>query len=180
MALKKSCNNMEYKASLDTLAKAITIGVVILFIVIGQENVRALLDANGDMNIILIHSSLLLLFVIVLIVSWIYAPQSYSVDPTDLTINRPVGKVKIRLSDITQVRSIENNEMKGTIRTFGVGGLFGYYGKYYIPSIGSTTFYTTQRRNKILLTTQQDKKIVLTPDNLSLIEKIKPQRHYSN
>ena len=110
---------MEYKASLDTLAKAITIGVVILFIVIGQQNVRALMDANGDMNIILIHSSVILLFVIILIVSWIYASRSYTVDNTDLIINRPVGKVKIKLSDITKVRNLENIEMKGTIRTFG-------------------------------------------------------------
>jgi hypothetical protein len=52
---------MEYKASLDTLAKIITIGVVILFIVIGLQSVKALLVAKGDSTIILMHAGILLL-----------------------------------------------------------------------------------------------------------------------
>jgi RAB protein geranylgeranyltransferase component A len=39
---------MEYKASLDTLAKGTTIGVFILFIAIAQQSVRALLVDKGD------------------------------------------------------------------------------------------------------------------------------------
>jgi hypothetical protein len=165
---------MEYKASLDTLAKGITIGIFILLIAIGQKSVRALLVAQGDTTTILIHTGTLLLFVAILLGSWLYAPQSYAVDSNELTINRPIGKVSIKLADITQVRSLADNEMKGTIRTFGVGGLFGYFGKFHTPNIGHTTFYATQRQNRILITTKQDKKIVLTPDDISIIEKIKP------
>jgi hypothetical protein len=67
-----------------------------------------------------------------------------------------------------EVRKLENFETRGTLRTFGVGGLFGYFGKFYIPSIGSCTFYATQSKNKILITTHNDHKIILTPDDLSL------------
>ncbi len=148
---------MEYKASLDTLAKVITTGVGILFIAIGQQNVRVLFIPKGDATTILIHTGTLLLFVAIFMGSLLFAPQSYSVDNTDLTINRPVGKVKIKLVDITQVRSLTDNEMKGTIRTFGVCGLFGYFGKFHTPSIGHTTFYATQRQNRILITTKQDR-----------------------
>ena len=116
----------------------------------------------------------MLLFVAIFIGSRLFASQSYSVDNTDLTINRPVGKVKIKLVDITQARSLTDNEMKGTIKTFGVGELFGYFGKFHTPSIEHTTFYATQRQNRILITTKQDRKIVLTPDEISLVEKIKP------
>lgn len=165
---------MEYKASLDTLAKGITIGIFILLIAIGQKSVRALLVAQGDTTTILIHSGTLLLFVAILLGSWLYAPQSYTVDSNDLTINRPIGKVSFKLSDIKQVRTLADNETKGTIRTFGVGGLFGYFGKFHTPGIGHSTFYATQRKNKILIISSNDKKIVITPDDNSLVEKLKP------
>jgi len=164
---------MEYKASLDTLAKGLTIGVFILLITIGQQSVRALLVANGDTSTILIHSGALLLFVAILLGSWLYAPQSYTIDSNGLTINRPIGKVNIKLEDIKQVRTLADNETKGTIRTFGVGGLFGYFGKFHTPSIGHSTFYATQRKNKILIVTNNDKKVIITPDNINLVEKLK-------
>jgi hypothetical protein len=165
---------MEYKASLDTLAKGITIGIFILLIVIGQKSVRALLVAQGDTTTILIHAGTLLLFVAILLGCWLYAPKSYTLDSNELTINRPIGKVNIKLGDIKQVRTLADNEAKGTIRTFGVGGLFGYFGKFHTPGIGHSTFYATQRKNKILIVTSNDKKIVITPDDNSLAEKLKP------
>ena len=164
---------MEYKASLDALAKGITIGVLILLIVIGQRSIRALLVAKGDLTTILIHSAILLLFIAILLGSWLYAPQSYTIDNNELSINRPIGKVKIRLNDIKEVRLLGSNETKGTIRTFGVGGLFGYYGKFHTPRIGHSTFYATQRKNKILIITNRDKKIIITPDNTDIIESLK-------
>lgn len=164
---------MEYKASLDTLAKGITIGVFILLIAIGQQSVRALLVANGNTITILIHSGILLLFIAILLGCWLYAPQSYSLDSNALTINRPIGKVSIKLSDIKQVRILADNETKGTIRTFGVGGLFGYFGEFYTPGLGHSTFYATQRKNIILIVTNSDKKIIITPDDISLADKLK-------
>jgi hypothetical protein len=62
--------------------------------------------------------------------------------------------------------------MRGTIRTFGVGGLFGYFGKFHTPNIGHITFYATQRVNKVLIVTKQGKKIILTPDDIGLIQNI--------
>ncbi len=165
--------NMEYKASLDALAKGITIGVFILFIAIGQQSVRAILVAKGDTAGILIHSGMLLLFVAILLGSWLYAPQSYTLDRNELTINRPIGKVKIKLGDLKQVRLLADNETKGTIRTFGVGGLFGYFGKFYMPGIGHATFYATQRKNRILIVTNNDKIWIITPDDNSMAEKLK-------
>lgn len=165
---------MEYKASLDTLAKGMTIGVFILLIAIGQKSVRALLVAQGDTTTILIHTGTLLLFVAILLGSWLYAPQSYTLDSNELTINRPIGKVKIKLGDIAQVRTLADNETKGIIRTFGVGGLFGYFGKFHTPGIGHSTFYATQRKNKILIITNNDKKIIITPDDINLAGKLKP------
>ena len=162
---------MVYKASLDTLAKKITIGVFILLIAIGLQSVSELLKAKGDITSILIESGILMFFVIILLGSWLYAPQSYSLNNNELTINRPIGNVKINKDEIKLVRILEVKETRGTIRTFGVGGLFGYFGKFHIPGIGNSTFYATQRKNQILIETKTGKKIIITPNDISLLAK---------
>ena len=166
---------MEYKASLDTPAKVITIVTFVLLLAVGQESVRILIAAGGSAETILIHSGILLTFIVLLLGSWLYAPKSYTLSDSYLLINRRIGKVNIRLSDIKQVRVLTDDETKKTIRTFGVGGLFGYFGKYHTPGIGHLTFYATQRKNKVLILTNSDKKIVITPDDIDLAEKLKQQ-----
>jgi hypothetical protein len=164
---------MKYKASLDTLAKIMTLGVFILFAFIDSQAFNGLQVPQGDRTSILIFSGIVLPQLAIIIVCWLYAPQSYTVDGIDLTINRLVSKVKIQLADITQARLLADGEMRGSIRTFGNGGLFGYYGKYYNSKIGQMTLYTTQIKNRILILTAEGKKIIISPDDTSIIEKIK-------
>ena len=81
--------------------------------------------------------------------------------------------MNIKISAITEARILNSNEMSGLIRTFGNGGLFGYYGKFYNTKLKHLTLYTTQRKNRILIETSQSKKIVISPDDLSFVEKLK-------
>lgn len=163
----------EFKASIDTLAKIITALVFVLLIFLARQSFNAILTAHGEMSTILLHTGALAVMMLVFFGSWLYAPQSYSVGPTLLTINRPAGKIKVNLKEITEIRMPDDAEMSGTIRTFGVGGLWGYYGKFYTPKIGSVNFYATQRINRILIVTRQGKKILITPDDISLMGRIK-------
>lgn len=164
---------MEYKASLDTLAKVMTSGVFILFVIIGFQSINAIRHAAGDRTTLLIHGGILLLFVSILLGSWLFAPRSYTLDTTALTIHRPAGSVIINRSSITEVRLLDDGELKGSIRTFGNGGLFGYYGRYYNAAIGHMTWYLTQSRNRILIKTSEGKKILISPDDPGLAEKLK-------
>lgn len=164
---------MEYKASLDTLAKIITGVTIIIFVLIGYISVKAIWVSEGNISTLLIHIIIILFFSSIILFSYLYAPKSYSVDDAQLIINRPISKVTITLSDIEEVREISNAEMTGAIRTFGVGGLFGYYGKYYAPKIGHLKLYATQRRNMVLILTKQGQKILISPDDIRIIEKLK-------
>ena len=164
---------MEYKASLDTLSKVITLGVAVLFIVIGQKSVRAIMLAQGDSITLWVHTGILLLFIIIGLGPWLFAPKSYTVNGTELIINRPISKVIIKRSDIAEVRIITDAEMSGLIRTFGNGGLFGYYGKFYNSKMGHMMLYATQRKNWVLIQTNEGKKIIITPDDTGIIEKLK-------
>ncbi|QPH38714.1 PH domain-containing protein [Pedobacter endophyticus] len=168
---------MDYKASLDTLCKGTTIGILILFIAIGQKNVRLLISVNGDIKLILIHGGVLLLLISTFVGSYLYSTSKYSLSGETLVIHRPVGEVVIKLSDIAEIRLLDSTDFSGVVRTFGNSGLFGYYGKYYNSKIGNMTWFVTQKKNRILLRTHRKKKIIISPDDVSLVEKV---NHYLN
>jgi hypothetical protein len=168
---------MEYKASLDILSKALTVGVFILLIAIGQKNVRELFAAHGDLIPTLIHGGVLLLFLAIIAGSYLYSTNRYLVTNSQLVIKRPIGDRVISIADITETRAVEKTEFSGTIRTFGNGGLFGYYGKFYNAKLGKMTWYVTQDINRILILTKQGEKIIISPDDISLLDKIQTARH---
>jgi hypothetical protein len=59
---------------------------------------------------------------------------------------------------------LDKEKIGWAIRTFGVGGLFGYYGKFANTKLGSMTWYATRKDRAILVRTIDNKKIILTPD----------------
>ena len=162
---------IEYKASMDTLAKIITLGIIVLLVGIGYNSVKEIMDANGAQTIILVHSGILVLFVGILVGSYLYSPQKYEIKNEKLIIKRFINSKEINLNEINEIRKINEGEMSGLIRTFGVGGLFGYYGQYHNPTFGDMNLYTTQRKNRILIKTKEGKKIVISPDDASIVVK---------
>jgi hypothetical protein len=164
---------MEYKASFDTLTKVLTLGVIVFFAYIAQKSVKALLVAEGDTTTILIHSGVIFVLLATLVVSYLFSTQNYLIDNNELVIKRPISERRISIADIEEIRLVGEADMTGTIRTFGNGGLFGYYGKYYNKTFGSMTLYTTQRANRVFIRTKSGSKIIISPDDLSLIDKLK-------
>lgn len=166
------CKHLNYKASLDNLAKIITIFVCIIFAAIAYMSINAIVISEGDVRVISIHSVILLFLFAILGFCYFISPQSYNIENGFLTIIRYAGNKKIKLSDIVEIRTIIDGELTNIIRTFAVGGLFGYYGKYYSSKSGKITFYATQKRNKVFILTKQGDKIIITPDDLGIIEHI--------
>lgn len=58
-------------------------------------------------------------------------------------------------------------------KTFGNGGLFGFYGEFKNDRYGYMTWYATKRSNYVMLETTEREKIVLTPDNVDMVTEIK-------
>jgi len=123
--------DMEYKASKDLTVQIITIGVVILFAFLGYKSIMGLINSNGNLAPILFHWSVIVFLFGTLLLCFLYAPKSYSVNEDKLVIHRPLNDKYIPIDSIVEIRPINKSEFKGTIRTFGVGGLFGNYGKFH-------------------------------------------------
>lgn len=154
---------MKFKTSLDTLAKVVTVAVTILFttIIIGQ--LVLLLDSAKSISVITI-----VILVLIYLIVFLYKPISYKITDDLLVIHRPLTDIKVDLKEIQNVEQVDKSSLSGTIRIFGVGGLFGYWGKFTNSKIGLMTWYATRRDNAVLVTTFGNKKIVLTPDEPGL------------
>jgi len=93
-----------------------------------------------------------------------FGVYGYSIKEEKLKILRLGWAKEVDLKDITNI-DMTPHAMIGSIRTFGIGGLFGYIGYYRNSILGSYKAYATNTDNTVLIETTNDRKIVVTPDN---------------
>ncbi len=149
---------MTYTTSLDNLAKAITIGVTILFAVIIIAQFPVLPDAGWAPILTTVG------FLLIYGITFAFRPISYILTHEQLIIHRPIADVKIDRKQVKSVELLDEGKLRWSVRVFGVGGLFGYYGKFAKRKLGSMTWYATRRNKAVLVLTMDNKKIILTPD----------------
>jgi hypothetical protein len=153
---------MTYKASYDNLTKIVTIGVTILFAVIIFMPLIFITDGTSDQNAIYTRVALMAIYII----TYGFSTKAYQITQDEVIIDRLFGNVKIKRSEITSVEIVEKEQMGWLIRTFGVGGLFGYWGKFSSSKLGSMTWYATRKNRIILIKTINNKRFVITPDEM--------------
>lgn len=150
---------MIFKATLDTTAKLVTIAITLLFL--GISLAPYLLDNNTKHES---SSVVLLILGLTYGISYGLSPKSYEINQSNVIINRPLGNVILNRTQIKEILNLEKGQLSWSIRTFGVGGLFGYFGKFWNKKFGNMTWYATRRDNAIMIITHKNKKIILTPD----------------
>ena len=150
---------MIYKTSLDNVAKAITSGVTIIFAAIILAPCFLSIDEGKG-------ASILTAVFLLLVYGLVYAlrPINYELTPDSLIIQRLFMNVKIERNQIIKVVLLEKGNTKWAFRIFGVGGLFGYFGKFENSTLGSMTWYATRQDRTVLVETVDGKKIIITPD----------------
>lgn len=76
--------------------------------------------------------------------------------------------VRFPLCEIRSVRRLDTTDARllgllgGALRTFGSAGLFGHFGSYRSPALGSFRLYATRGDGFVLLETERGP-VVLTP-----------------
>ena len=151
---------MIYKASFDKTTKVITLIISLLFLCIVVAQIALYIQYHTWASL----ASAILLPVIYL-VTYLYCPISYRVDSNDIVVHRPGSDIHFLRSDIKDIQLVQKEKLKGTVRLFGVGGLFGYYGQFSNSELGFMTWYATKHRDKmVLIELNNNKKIVVTPD----------------
>jgi Bacterial PH domain len=148
-----------FTTSLDKFNKTTTILVFVFLLVI--VIVAFFLIPKGEPNII---DSIAFLPVISFFVVYLFRPNNYSISNDKLLIHRMIGNIEINRANIQSVQEIDESQVKNSLRTFGVGGFFGSFGKFWNSKLGNMTWYVTRRNNFVLVETKDKKKIILTPD----------------
>lgn len=153
---------MKYKTSLGAWTKGITILVTILFAYIIFQQYAIIKDA-GKADPIFTTTLLIAVYLIALA----FRPVYYKITNDKLIIHRLISNVKIDRQNIRMVEMIDKNKISWSLRSFGIGGLFGYFGNFANTKLGRMTWYATRRDRTVLVVTNDDKKIILTPDDPS-------------
>jgi len=148
-----------FTTSLDKFNKTTTILVFVFLLVI--VIVAFFLIPKGEPNII---DSIAFLPVILFFVVYLFRPNNYSISNDKLLIHRILGNIEIQRNNIQSVQEIDESQVKNSLRTFGVGGFFGSFGKFWNSKLGNMTWYVTRKNNFVLVETKDKKKIILTPD----------------
>lgn len=99
----------------------------------------------------------------VLVLSYLYSPRSYRLSDSAIVIERPLRNVEIPITSVRKVETV-NVSSGNTIRVFGVGGLFGVYGRFRNSELGPFTMYGSRTGLAVLLDTDAGP-VVITPDD---------------
>ena len=164
---------MLYTASLDIKAKIITSIFLVVVAFVGFLNVRTILAAGHSTHQILSAVAVLTILTVTTCYSFAQAPLGYEVAQDRLVIVRRFGSIEIRFSDLKESGIVSRSQLGSLTRRFGVGGVFGYFGRFSSSSLGLIHLYITQQKNFVLIITTSGQKIILSPDNIAFFSDLK-------
>lgn len=147
---------MIFKASYGTSTKVSTAVVVFIFVTIAS--VDYYVDGSMRFPLLMLGGMVLLIAV-----CYAFSVKYYEVTDQELIIHKRFGETAIKKANIKNVALLDRKTLRFAIRTFGIGGVFGYYGEFYTSKLGSMTWYRTKLDNPVIIGTST-KKIVLSPD----------------
>jgi len=119
---------------------------------------------------------------IVFSVVYAYTPKEVVLEDEQLVIKKVFGKVSISYSKIEEISYFKKLSWK-TIRLFGSGGLFGWFGIFHVPGIGEVWIYARRTRDFVFI--KADRKYLISPENpqmfiAALKEKLKSRNFRHN
>jgi hypothetical protein len=100
---------------------------------------------------------------IILVAAAAFAVRGYSVVDGRLLIHRLGWATKFDLADLTRVE-VDPGATMGSLRSLGIGGLFGFVGRFYNQVLGSYRAYATNDLNTVVMVFDGET-IVVTPDD---------------
>ena len=139
-----------FPASYDSTTKIMSAVICVMLVVIAAAT---RIELAAGVGVILIG------------LSYGYSPRRYTVSERSVMVSRLIGNVRIPLDDVREIRSAAADDLRGAIRLWASGGLFGYYGLFRTPKLGKCTWYLTNRSHAVVLITGA-KTALFSPDDV--------------
>lgn len=150
---------MTHKASLSGFVKVTTIIINLMFVLTFNGFFTLLKDSGKEFQIV---TGTIYFFVFA--ITYSFRPINYIITENQLIIHRLFKDVVIEKTAIKSVIVLDEKKLAWSIRTFGVGGYYGFFGKFANTEMGNMTWYATRKDNTVLVLTAENEKIILTPD----------------
>lgn len=139
----------------------VTAFVLVAIVAAGAFLIHSAMTHPSAGGRILMATSATALAVLVLALT-AFVPLGYEVTDEAVVIRRSIRPLRILLSQVAEVRRVE---LTGVVRVFGVGGFFGYWGRFTSTQLGAFRAYFTQRGNLLCLFLKDGDRVVLSPDD---------------
>ncbi|GAB2697933.1 hypothetical protein GCM10027037_22640 [Mucilaginibacter koreensis] len=147
--------NTTYKASYDTTVRWVSTAYGIITLI---PLTLTLTGRQQDYG--MVTAGLVLIGTVV----FLFSVKNYSLSANGIVINKYIGSKTIWKADIKQIKVLGPEHLSGTLRTFGVGGLFGYYGKFANQQLGDMTWYLTNKDHVLAIITKNNRTLLISPD----------------
>jgi hypothetical protein len=129
---------VRFRARWSPLVTIVTVGAVMVFVLaIGAAGWRVPWVGG--------------LLIAILVLTMLFAPRGYVVGARTLTIERRLLPIRIPLSEIRKVEELDRERLRGSIRVFGSGGLFGIYGRFWSRKLGHFRMHATRGGDYVLI-----------------------------
>ena len=139
-----------FAASYDTTTKIITAGICAFLAVLAIVTQFAAIGVIAAALIALTYA---------------YSPRGYLISDQSIAVKRLIGEPHISLIGIREARRATADDFRGSIRLFGDGGVFGYYGLFRTTKLGKCWWYLTRRTNTVIVIKDQ-KHALFSPDDV--------------
>jgi cytochrome c biogenesis factor len=156
-----------HKASMDSFTKALTIVVSVILVLSGFVPIFTSEFQFSNVSTPAPFYVMPFAFIIMLLLTYGFSPKGYSVQDGQLVIYRPFRNKFYETAGIQTVTIVAKEEMKWSMRVFGVGGLFGYFGLFRNSRFGTMIWYASRRDQFVVIERSNGRAIVLTPDDPS-------------
>ena len=142
--------------------------VAVLILLISTEIFFLVQVFIGDIPY-LFSIELSLIIALSIIISYGYAPLTVTLSESSLVLRRGIGRKQFNYSDIEYVEAYDNKKIAA--RLCGIGGLFGFIGRYYTEGIGhyfsyvgdySQAFYFQLKSGKKYMLSCEDREQVIS------------------
>lgn len=152
----KSPLMQQFKASMSKIV--ITITLIVHIMVLGTIIPLA---SNG------IALWEVVILPILFLTAFLLRPFRYDVDDRQLIIRKYVLPKRLLITDIASAAPVDYSDLKITLRLWGSGGFWGWYGVFLTAENGSKKILLqcSQKENLVLITMKDGKRIVISPDD---------------
>jgi len=146
-----------FQASLGRKVVVMTGFVVVILVVVSASAVMFQRGMNPTAQL-----ALIVLPFAALGIGLFFRVWSYDVHADHIRIRRIAFPVNLPIASLKRAEQTPEL-MRRSVRTFGNGGLFGFYGRFWKPGYGKFRAYITNPENTVLLQCD-DKMVALSPD----------------